>query len=377
MPQALHVKPVILIIDDMPDMLMMLTHLLQSDYTIKAAASGIQALDYLSERPVIDLILLDVLMPDLDGFEVCRRIKAQEALAHIPLIFITVLESEHDIVKGFEVGAVDYVAKPFEPEVLKARIKTHIELKGLRDALASELAHKEELLVTQSKMASLGEIFEHIAHQWKQPLSIISLSCHNIRLGRALGSLDEAEERDALDAIDSAVTHLSRTVDDFRDFIQETPKPETVALEEMVRRTLKLFELKFIHHDIDVQLEALPIELSTRKNDLIQVLMNIFANAVDVLMQRPKERRIRIQMSQNAHIITLRICDNGRGIDPAVLGRIFDKYVSTKKTKGSGLGLYMSHQIVTKRLGGTLRAYNDDEGACFELTLPIALHVSP
>jgi len=105
-------KPSILVVDDTPSVLELLVGLLHENYSLKLAHSGIQALKYLEQYQKLDLILLDVMMPELDGFEVCQMIKNDPNLKHIPIIFITVLEKESDVLRGFELGAVDYVTKP-------------------------------------------------------------------------------------------------------------------------------------------------------------------------------------------------------------------------------------------------------------------------
>lgn len=177
----------ILIVDDIPENLMMVVNILKEEYTTVAVTSGEKALEIVMQDPKPDIILLDIVMPGMDGFEVCRRLKSIPSCAYIPVIFITALEEEADILQGFDLGAVDYVTKPFEPKILKARVKTHLQLKHFNDELCKTLQEKEELLLQQSKMAALGEMFENITHQWKQPLSIISLRCVTLRMEYDMG----------------------------------------------------------------------------------------------------------------------------------------------------------------------------------------------
>jgi len=130
------VKSKILIVDDERLNITVLADLLHEDYNIVVAKNGQQALDRVFCDAPPDLILLDVMMPDMDGYDVCRAIKADKKSDHIPIIFITALSSEADESKGFDVGGVDFVSKPFRPVVVKARIKMHLELKRRGDLLA-------------------------------------------------------------------------------------------------------------------------------------------------------------------------------------------------------------------------------------------------
>ena len=153
----------ILIVDDSVDNLQVLMGLLKDDYKIIAATSGEKALELAAHEPAPDLILLDVMMPELDGYEVCRRLKATEKTAGIPVIFVTALGSSDDEYLGFEVGAVDYLTKPVIPKLAKARIKNHLELKTYRDQLNREVARRtSQLQLLQSVMIeSLGTLAEY------------------------------------------------------------------------------------------------------------------------------------------------------------------------------------------------------------------------
>lgn len=364
-------KPTILVIDDTPDILEMLAGLFKESYSIKLANNPTKALKYLEEDHSIDLILLDVLMPEMDGFEVCRQIKSNPHNVHIPIIFITVLEEEKDIVRGFELGAVDYVTKPFEPKVLKARVKTHIELKQMQNEMIKNLEEKETLLFKQSKMAVLGEMFENITHQWKQPLSVISLRCASMRLEYDLGEYDPQKLLSSLVTIEDSVNHLTQTINDFRHFMHDSVQKEHFDLAEVIQKTLSLLSSKFDNRSISVKNSLQQITLYTYKNELIQVLMNIFNNSADVLEKVNHERWISIESKMISNGLLLKICDNGGGILEEILPVIFDKYVTTKgENEGTGLGLYMSYEIIIKRIGGEISAINTPTGACFSLVFP-------
>ncbi|MEI6206466.1 MAG: response regulator [Desulfuromonadales bacterium] len=147
-------KKKLLIVDDTPENLVILYKTLREDYQIIGANSGQEALR-LASSTVPDLILLDIMMPEISGFEVCRILKEQELLRDIPVIFITALIEETDEVRGFSLGAADYITKPFKPAILKRRISTHLELKSQRDALADKNIELEKALANVKELSGL------------------------------------------------------------------------------------------------------------------------------------------------------------------------------------------------------------------------------
>ncbi|HKK33872.1 MAG TPA: response regulator, partial [Desulfomicrobiaceae bacterium] len=158
----MNAKPKILIVDDLPDNIHVLIGLLKDTYTLVAAGDGRQALQMLKKSPLPDLILLDIMMPEMNGYEVCEQLKANPETRNIPIIFVTAMNEDEDEAKGLALGAVDYVLKPFKPELLKARIRNHLELKAHRDNLEYLVGERtDELLLTRDvtiqTMAILAE----------------------------------------------------------------------------------------------------------------------------------------------------------------------------------------------------------------------------
>jgi putative two-component system response regulator len=139
-------KQTILAVDDTPANLQLIHGLLKNDYQVKIANRGDVALKIAATLPVPDLILLDIMMPEMDGYEVCKRLRADHITAEIPVIFLTAKVEIEDEEKGFEVGAVDYITKPISPPILKARVRTHLMLKGARDYLKDQNAYLEQEL---------------------------------------------------------------------------------------------------------------------------------------------------------------------------------------------------------------------------------------
>lgn len=364
-------KPTILLVDDSAQNLDIIAQILKSEYSVKVANSGHKALSYLQSGKKPDLILLDILMPQMDGYELCTLLKAEDTLKEIPVIFLTALQQEDDMLKGLELGAVDYVIKPVSPPVLKARVGTHVKLKQFQDSLKEIIDEKETLLLQQSKMAILGEMLENIVHQWKQPISMISMSSANIRIDMMLDNLNLKELDSALEGIESSVEHLSQTMDDFRDFLHEESQAHPQNIKAIIEQTIELIGSKLHLFDIALDVDVADFEMPLFKNDLIQIVMNILSNSIDALAKQEGKKEITIRFVEEQEQVKLLLCDNAGGIKEELLEKIFDKYFTTKEEKkGSGIGLYMCRILATKRLKGTIVATNKEQGACFEITLP-------
>jgi putative two-component system response regulator len=156
-------KQKILIVDDTPENIQILMETLKDDYKIVAAINGEKALKMAEMVPLPDIILLDIMMPGMDGYEVCNRLKNNEKTKNIPVVFITALSEEEDEAKGLALGAVDYIAKPINPELVKARVRNHLELKDYRDHLEKLVGERtREVILTQAIMIeSLATLAEY------------------------------------------------------------------------------------------------------------------------------------------------------------------------------------------------------------------------
>ncbi len=278
-------------------------------------------------------------------------------------------------------------------------IGLYIRLKNMRqenNVLQTKVAQLEEKTVHhntgdedlfyQSRLAQMGEMISMIAHQWRQPLSAISLTAigleTKIRLKKFDFSTPEGIEKaeqyilGRTELIAQYVSSMTTTIDDFRMFYKKDRQKELVAVEDILDRTLKI---------IGVSLEAQEIEIQVTydchhkvwlfPNELVQVFLNLLQNAQDQFTANnisPAIINIRIQDTDNG--VEIDFCDNAGGIDTSIITKIFRPYFSTKeKQNGTGLGLYMSKTIIDEHHGGQLRVSNiaNEDGACFHIFLPI------
>lgn len=160
-------KPIVLIVDDTPENLLLMSNVLKEDYRVKVAANGEQALRIARSDEVPALVLLDVMMPGMNGYEVCRRLKRDEPTKSVPVIFVTSKDAVEDEAAGFDAGGVDYIVKPVNPLLLKARVRTHIELKQARE----DLERQNDILKENARLRE--EVESIIRHDMKSPLMVI------------------------------------------------------------------------------------------------------------------------------------------------------------------------------------------------------------
>ena len=187
-------KEKILIVDDTPVNIRVLVEALKNDYKLSIATNGKVALNYaMSDQPP-DLILLDIMMPELDGYEVCKRLKAQEQTKDIPIIFITAMSEEHSETQGLELGAVDYIIKPINQKIVKARVRTHLELKKHRDHL-SELVREKTAEILESKLDIINRLARAAEYRDNETgMHVIRMSHYTSLLSKAAGLDDDSCE---------------------------------------------------------------------------------------------------------------------------------------------------------------------------------------
>lgn len=268
----------------------------------------------------------------------------------------------------------------------KVEEKTY-ELKKLNENLKKEIKEeveqnrqKDNMLFQQSKMASMGEMIENIAHQWRQPLSFISTSASGIKLNKEYDTLTDELLNEAVDNIMNSTKFLSNTIDDFRDFYRVDKIKEKFNIKDVLNKTLKLTSSRFTNRAIKVIEDCEDVTILGFENELVQVFINILNNARDVLEKLPYEERfifVTIKKIENEAYISLK--DNANGIEPTILEKIFDPYFTTKGSdKGTGIGLFMSREIIEKHFHGKIIAQNETyiynkkeyKGANFIITIP-------
>ena len=234
-----------------------------------------------------------------------------------------------------------------------------------------QIKMKNKLLLAQSKQAAMGEMLAMIAHQWRQPLTTVMTILSKMKMKYDLDLLDKKSfDEDFLKA-KRTVMHLSKTVDDFQEYFKEkngTP----ISIRNLLVNIQNIGSPIFEANEIEFSISGRCLECKV-DDRLDQVLLNLYQNATDALKENrsiSRKKIILILEEEKNKMVRIAVLDNGGGIDEETLSKIFFPYFSTKSKNGSGLGLYMSKDIVETHIGGTLSAKNHENGACFEMIVP-------
>ena len=248
----------------------------------------------------------------------------------------------------------------------------------------SEIRRKENLLTEQTKLAAMGEMIGNIAHQWRQPLNVISVSASGAKVKKDLGILSDESLNDSLKQILDTTEHLSETIDVFKDFYKEDKEKSLFNLSQNIHNNLSLIETVIAGNNIELHLDLdKDIYIYNFSNEFSQIIVNILHNACDAIKARLSNdelRIIKITARQEKNKAIIEIVDNAGGIEKDIIKKIFEPYFTTKhKYQGTGLGLYMTRKILKISMKGSIKATNktfDHEGkkykgALFKITLNI------
>ena len=407
----------ILIVDDDAGNLAALGNLLQPHYDVMAAPSGERALQIATSTPPPDMILLDVMMPGMDGHEVLTRLRNNPATRDIPVIFVTGLNAIEDEEKGLNLGAVDYIAKPYCLPIILGRVHTQLELKHARDGLRDQNAYLEAevarrlkeiqqvqiQLLQSEKMAAIGQLAAGIAHEINNPVGFVTSNLKTLDVYKQ----DIFEILDAYEALEAACTsdeavllkiralkqkkdfgflrtdlgqlisesqqgmaRVAKIVSDLKDFAHaENKEWRWTNLNKGLDSTLNIVwnEIKY-HCTLNKVYSEIP-EVYCISSQINQVFLNLLVNAAQAI---PEKGEITIRTGQTGEEVFIAIADTGSGIPAENLARIFEPFFTTKPVgKGTGLGLSISYDIVQKHRGRLEVESTVGEGTTFTVWLPV------
>lgn len=356
----------ILVVDDTPANLRLLTNMLKGGgYKVRPVSSGAMALRVMRTHPP-DLVLLDVNMPEMDGYEVCRRLKADPRWQDIPVLFISALTDTSDKVRAFEAGGVDYVGKPFQFEEVNARVRTHLELRRKTLALAKNFARLRELEQLRDTLTHM------VAHDMRSPLLALQMAVEI--LAEASPATVDAPEIVATARRSAAqvVEMVSQMLDVSRLESGKLPlRRETTDLAEVVHSTIA--GLRPLAGTRRLELDGDTTVPAVLDPDLIRrVVANLLGNAIKFTMPTG---RIRVEVHRAAGHPRFAVTDDGPGVSPAEQACIFEKYGQTatgSRRGGFGLGLTFCKMAVEAH-GGTIGVESaPNQGSTFWFILPPA-----
>lgn len=358
-------KRTILVVDDLPSNIEILDEILQGDYTVKVATSGRKALDAV-EADAPDLILLDIMMPDIDGYEVCRKLKADEKTKDIPIIFTTALAEIKNEEKGLNLGAVDYVTKPINPNIVKARVRNHLLLKIQQDKLKKSISLMEHEAEILSQKAELGLQAGSLAHDIANLLTPVAI----VKYLPEYLSEDLPERKEIQEDVDLVMVSYRLCTEiclGFTNYLQDIGSEAKVHDVSSLLKPLDMYGRSFKGElTMDVADDLPP--LLCKGHQLKRVFANLFTNASQAFEDNRKGKILFRAWCDNGSIF-FSIKDNGNGIPKDILPRIFDERFTTKES-GTGLGLSLLKQIVDSH-GGTIKVQSDENsGTTFLLSFP-------
>ncbi len=250
---------------------------------------------------------------------------------------------------------------------------TIFEQQALLKEQLNELTQKDKLLTVQSKQAVMGEMISMIAHQWRQPLSTVTLSISDLQVKKMLGTPVSDELLDAkLQNISDTVVYLSETIDDFQTYFKPNKEINRESIYETVEKAVNFVKPRIYKHHIVLNfIKGDDVIIETYQNELIQVILNILNNAIDELAKLEREElKIDIKISDVEDSLILKIEDNANGIPSENIESIFEPYYSTKGKNGTGLGLYMSQMIMQKQFNSKIEVRSSSEGSSFSMRVP-------
>jgi K+-sensing histidine kinase KdpD len=357
----------VLVVDDIVDNIRLLTGILeQSGYEVRPATSGAQALQA-AENDAPDLVLLDVNMPEMDGYEVCRRLKASAALRDVPVIFLTALSDIADKIKAFEVGGVDYITKPFHIEEVQVRVKTQLALRNANLMLAKSYSRLQELEQRRDELVHM------VVHDMRSPLTI--LTGHLSFVEEESDKLSPDAAGDLRAAIQGAQT-LARMANDLLDVsrLEEGKLPLRLAEHDLgelaatVRESLVSFE-RGRAVELDVKMPAVVV----CDAKLVQrILENLLSNAIK---HAPAGSATRISVAGQSECVRVTVSDQGPGVPAEARQKIFQKFgvVAARQENryhSAGLGLAFCKLAVEAHGGAIGVEPGEPKGSAFWFELP-------
>ncbi len=238
--------------------------------------------------------------------------------------------------------------------------------------LEQELIEQENLMLSQSRHVAMGEMIGMIAHQWRQPITVIAMGANNVLADIALEDVSIERFKQEAQVILKQTEYLSKTIDDFRNFFRPNQEKDKVQVQEVLLEAKQIMGKSLEYHNIELSIASDEDEaIYTYSRELLQVVLNLLKNSKEALEAgKVEDAYIHASVESLADSIVIRVCDNGGGIEASIMNRIFEPYFSTKDKKtGTGLGLYMSKTIIEKHLNGTIAAANTDDGVCFIITI--------
>ena len=381
------VRQKILIVDDEPHNLMIMKAALAEEGNIRTVGSGEVAIRFARQfKP--DVILLDILLPGMSGFETCTQLRTLPELSFTKLLLVSVKDAVEERLKGYRVGADDYIVKPFVPSELKAKVRVYLrlnrierELEALNQSLeieverrARQLVENEAKLLQTARMSALGEMASSMAHEINTPMMVISRLVNQAQeiLDQPLPDTELLKKM--AKKIDTTCGRVSRIISGLRVFARDGSRDAFAPypLSQLLSETMDLCADRFKSEGVALEVPSTLVEgeIECQSTQLCQVLVNLLNNAFDAVSESPSPW-VRIEVEAGPNSLILKIMDSGKGVSLAVREKMFEPFFTTKGVgKGTGLGLSVSKGIIEAH-GGSLSIDDRSPNTCFVIELPL------
>ena len=359
----------ILIVDDVLENIKVLVHALEPEYKLSVATNGKDALRIANSEKPPDLILLDIMMPGMDGYEVFRRLKSREDSARIPVIFLTAKSQDIDEELGLELGAVDYITKPFSLPIVKARVKSQIDRKKA-----------EEAELKLERLGAIAELASGVAHHFNNMLQVIMGGASVALIKQDQGDL--ASSKAMLQQIIESSRFGAHTVHRLQEFVKmrtSSRNKATDKLFDLSKTAQRSIDATKASWDVQAGEKGIAFKLFTNfepgctirgnENEIFSVIVNLIRNALEAM---PEGGELHLETSSIEKQVRLQIRDTGTGIASEHLPDVFEPFFTTKGFQRVGMGLASSFGIVKSHRGTVSVESDKGQGAVFTVMLPLA-----
>lgn len=351
----------VLVVEDDPLANKLAVNFLQKFYYRVDSAENGQLAFELYQRCVYDIVITDINMPKMNGLELCKKIR--EIKDNQKIVVMTAHNDSKFMQEAIRAGVNEYLFKPID----------YADLLIIICRLSKQIEYESNLL-EQNKLAAMGEMVSNIAHQWREPLSVLKLVSENMYLDFCANESTKESMKEQIDEIRRQTTYMSKTIDDFRNFFKQG-EDQNFSLVDAINLAVSLSAAKLKLDSIDLELNCQDCRIFGNKNQLAHVLLALVSNSKDSINEKRqidlrRVGKITISSVVQADFVLILVKDNGTGIATESMSRIFEPHFSTKHSNsGTGIGLYMVRTILERNMNGMIYGKNIDDG--FEMTISI------
>ena len=348
------------------------------------AKDGEEAMSIIEEHDDIKIVLTDFMLPKIDGIKLIRTLRRKYNRNEMAIIVVSSETEKYIPSKCLKSGANDFILKGFDNEEFYARLNANLESIALYDDLKNETLarqNRENVLLDESKMATIEELLHNISHHWRQPLNIISTSAGSLRVSREMGVDNLDAELESLDNIVGLTQDLSKTIEMFKEFFSFQSETDEFDITSTLKEYANLIASPLKEQEIDLVINCNEVvNYNANKENFVQVMMNLINNSKEILQKSQGDKKIiLIDITSGKDGVELNIKDSGGGVPENIMHKIFEPYFSTQEERnGTGLGLFIARKIVVNEFNGTIGIENRNfdhmdmqcYGANFRINLP-------